>query len=465
MFAIIDIETTGGGSGNDKITEICILIHDGLTVVDKFSTLINPERRIPSYISRLTGITDEMVENAPKFYEVARKIVEMTEGMVFVAHNVSFDYGFIQQEFRSLGYTYKREKLCTVRLSRKLIPGYKSYSLGRLCEELGIEIEARHRAAGDAEATAKLFDLLLAKKSLHPTYRRQDITEISTTRVDKIKLYILKRLPEECGVYYFHDKDGNIIYIGKSTNMRSRAIGHFNSKELKGRKMLGELMNVDFVRTGSELIALLLESEEIKKHKPKFNRARKRDVFTHSIDWYENETGVLSFRIVPYEESERSVRGFTSYMTARDLLDVWVDDHALCQSYCGLNETGGACFHRHIKKCHGMCEGEEPVEEYNLRAKKILDEYLFEEKNFLLLDKGRHDDEQALVLIEKGHFVGYGYVDAADPFSSPEELKAYVKRATYYPDADDLVRSFVKKDPWKMKKINLGSTVTRPQDF
>jgi DNA polymerase-3 subunit epsilon len=203
VFAIIDIETTGGKAEYSKITEICILVHDGLTVVDKFSTLINPECRIPQFITNLTGITNNMVENAPKFYEVAKQILEITRDKIFVAHNVGFDYGFIQAEFASLGYSFKREKLCTVKLSRKLLPKRVSYSLGNLCESLGIDNDARHRAEGDAIATAKLFDILLNIKSQHPQYKNQDINEINTTRLDKIKQYILNKLPEECGVYYF----------------------------------------------------------------------------------------------------------------------------------------------------------------------------------------------------------------------------------------------------------------------
>ncbi|CAN5439792.1 exonuclease domain-containing protein [soil metagenome] len=452
MFAIIDIETTGGSAERSKITEICILIHDGLTVVDKFSTLINPEQRIPQMITRLTGIDDEMVEKAPKFFEVAKKIVEMTEGMIFVAHNVGFDYSFVKKEFKSLGYNYTRDKLCTVKLSRKLIPGRKSYSLGPLCEFLGIGNDARHRAAGDAEATAKLFDILLQKKSEHVTYRRQNISEISTTRVDKIKLYVLKRLPEETGVYYFLDKAGDIIYIGKSNNMRGRAMAHFNTQDKRKKQMLYELTDVDFVKTGSELIALLLESEEIKKHRTKYNRARRKSVFTHSIDWFTDEEGIINYKIVPYDESETPVMSFTSHISARERLNEWIDEHILCYNYCGLNADGGECFHHPIKRCYGICCGEEVAEDYNLRAKRITDEFLFPEKNFLILDKGHHNDEQSIILIENGHYAGYGYFDVSDPVTSPQELRAYVKKTTFYPDADALVRWYLKRN-WKVKKV------------
>lgn len=452
MFAIVDIETTGGSYERDKITEICILIHDGLTVVDKFSTLINPERRIPQMISRLTGITDDMVENAPKFYEVAKKIVEMTEGKVFVAHNVTFDYNFIHAEFRSLGFKWQREKLCTVKLSRKLIPKLPSYSLGKLCDSIGIEIQSRHRAAGDAEATAKLFDILLQKKSESPVYRRQDIGDLNTSRIDKIKLFVLKKLPEETGVYYFRDKVGNIIYIGKSNNMRGRAIAHFNNKENKAKKMLNDLYDVDHVKTGSELIALLLESEEIKKHKTPYNRARRNSNFNFSIDWFEDENGIINFKIVPSDESEKALVSFTNYLSARERLNSWIDDYSLCLNYCNLNKDGGECFQKQIKRCYGICCNEESVEDYNLRAKKIVDEYLFNDRNFLLLDKGRHRDEQSIILIEGGHFAGYGYVDKSETISSAEELKSYIIQKTYYPDADELVRFYLKRN-YKGKKI------------
>jgi DNA polymerase-3 subunit epsilon len=167
MFAIIDIETCGGKFDFPKgrITEICIIIHDGLQVTDKFSTLINPECYISPLYTNITGITNQMVANAPKFHEIANTILQLTENRIFVAHNVSFDYNFIKGEFASLGHNYEREKLCTVKLSRKLIPGKKTYSLGPLCESLGISNNARHRAEGDAVATAKLFDILLQIKS------------------------------------------------------------------------------------------------------------------------------------------------------------------------------------------------------------------------------------------------------------------------------------------------------------
>lgn len=456
MFAIIDIETCGGSFNFKKgrIIEICIVRHDGLSVVDVYTTLINPECYISPYFTNISHIDNDMVRDAPKFHEVAKKIIELTEGCVFVAHNVGFDYGFVKDEFASLGYRYKKETLCTVRLSRKLMPGRISYSLGHLCASLGIEINGRHRAEGDAVATAKLFDLLMELKANHPQYKNQGVLDIMTRRVDNIKKYILDKLPESCGVYYFLNKEKEIIYIGKSINMYNRALSHFNTDEKKGKKMLNDLMNVDFVETGSELVALLLEADEIKKHKPIYNRMRKVDVFTHSIDWYTNKEGIISFKIVSYDESENALLSFTTYSTARERLESWIDTQTLCLQYCALTSEGSICFNHQIKKCNGICCGEEEIEEYNERARRILSEYLFEDANFVILDKGRTHEERSVILIEDRKYAGFGYLDQYSQANSAEEIKDLVKLKHHYPDTNDLIRGWCKKNKFVKKIIS-----------
>ncbi|MGQ8338536.1 3'-5' exonuclease [Sunxiuqinia sp. A32] len=169
MYNIIDIETTGKSAQEGKITEIAIYVHNGVEVVDSFSSLINPECHIPYFITKLTGIDNSMVSQAPKFYEVAKRIIELTAGNIFVAHNVSFDYRFIQEEFKRLGYDFNRKTMCTVKLSRKYLPGHRSYSLGNICNDLDIRIDGRHRAAGDALATVKLFEIILQRHIQQPS--------------------------------------------------------------------------------------------------------------------------------------------------------------------------------------------------------------------------------------------------------------------------------------------------------
>ncbi len=459
MFSIIDIETCGGKFTypHGRITEICILVHDGLQVVEKFTTLINPECYISSYFTQLTGITNEMVRDAPTFAQVAKRILELTEGTIFVAHNVAFDYNFIKAEFASMGYTYKRNTLCTVRLSRKLIPGKVSYSLGRLCESLGIEIHARHRAEGDAVATAKLFDLLLHLKNQSPQYKTKGVVELMARKIDKIKPYVLNKIPETCGVYYFLDKDSEIIYIGKSVNMYNRAISHFNSKEEgKHKYLLHALHNADVTETGSELIALLLESEEIKRYKPRYNRKSKADEFTHCINWYKNEKGIICFKLSLVEEGEQTLQSFTSYSSARAQLESWLERYTLCLRYCHLTDAEALCFNHQIKQCNGICADEETVEDYNKRAQEVLDFFAFEIQDGFIVDKGKHPEENALIYIENGHYKGYGYIDNQQGIQSPEELKAVIQLKRYYPDTDDIIRQWLKVNRKKVKVIKLS---------
>ena len=206
MYSVVDIETTGNGPKGQKITEISIFNFDGNQIIDEFTSLVNPEQKIPHFITNLTGITEAMVRTAPKFYEIAKKVEEFTKDTIFVAHNVNFDYNIIRDEFKSLGFNFKRKKLCTVRLTRKIIPGLPSYSLGNICESEGIKIADRHRAKGDAEATVELFRRLIKRDTnftinsfLNPRSREATLPPL----VDK---QVVDKLPETHGIYYFKNQ-------------------------------------------------------------------------------------------------------------------------------------------------------------------------------------------------------------------------------------------------------------------
>ena len=292
-YAIIDIETTGMGIQGNKITEIAIFIHNGKEVVEEYSTLVNPECNIPYAITRLTGINNIMVATAPKFYEIAKKLILITKDCVFVAHNVNFDYNVMHKEFSELGFPFKRKKLCTIRLSRKLIPGLPSYSLGKLCASQGIKINDRHRAKGDAEATVTLFEKLLKLDnngtfdSFLKTRSRQ------ATLPPLLPKSIFDQLPEQTGVYYFKNEKGDIIYIGKAINIKKRVLSHFYDKKNKEVALSQQTANITFKITGSELVALLLESAEIKHHFPIFNRAQRRTNEKYGIFSYEDRSGII----------------------------------------------------------------------------------------------------------------------------------------------------------------------------
>lgn len=454
MFAIVDIETCGAKFAYEKgrIIDICILVHDGIRVVDKFSTLINPDCMIGSFYTNLSGITNEMVKDAPYFHEVAKEILSFTEGNIFVAHNVSFDYNFIKDEFASLGYKFKCDTLCTVRLSRKLLPGKKSYSLGNLCESIGIQITDRHRAEGDAMATSKLLNLLLQLKTQSAEFMNASLAQIMTTRKENIKKYILDKLPACCGVYYFLNQRQEIIYIGKSIDMYVRAQSHFNSDLKKSKSMLHDLYNVDYTETGSELISLLLESQEIKKHKPHYNSARKKDVFTHCIDIILID-GIQFLKIVSFEESTHALQIFTSYASARERLEQWIDEKNLCLRYCGLTDSESVCFHHQLKKCLGICAGLEAPEEYNKRVAEIELHHAYTYANFIIVDKGRNRGEKSFVLIKNNRYVGYGYLEEEAQIGSIDDLNIYLVAIASYPDEDDIIKGWLRQKKCQIIKF------------
>ena len=203
-YAIVDLETTGGMARRDKITEIAIVITDGEQILDSYTTLVNPERSIPSEITRITGITNSMVSDAPKFYEVAKDVVEWLEGHIFVAHNVRFDYSFLKEEFARLGYTFSKRQLCTVRLSRKAFPGLRSYSLGNLITHFGLSVDARHRALEDATATAEIFLMILNNEENLDAARQLINLGLKESQLPKgLTIDPLQALPKSHGVIYF----------------------------------------------------------------------------------------------------------------------------------------------------------------------------------------------------------------------------------------------------------------------
>ena len=416
MYAIIDIETTGGSARLEKITEVAVYLHDGEKITGEFVSLVNPERNIPYFITNLTGITNEMVESAPRFFEIAKDIVELTEGRTFVAHNARFDYSFIRQEFKSLGFNYKRNILDTVSLSRKLFPGHRSYSLGNICKDLRISINGRHRAAGDALATVRLFEMLLKRDSEINGSRSELIKNTRTSKLNpKLDISKVESIPDEAGVYYFYNENGDLIYIGKSRNLQQRIYTHLsNNATNRAMEMRDLIADIDWEVTGSELIALLRESFEIKDNKPFYNRAQRRSSFQWGIYSFTDEKGYLNYRYGLIDSDDIPLSVFTSREKAKSKLTSLVEYYKLCQKLAGLYETPGACFQYHVGICRGACCGKESPEKYNERALQSAEEFVFARHNFFIIDKGRDEDERSAVKIVNGKYSGYGYFNIND---------------------------------------------------
>ena len=274
MYAILDIETTGGKFNEEGITEIAIYKFDGYTVVDQFITLVNPEKEIQAFVVNLTGINNKMLVNAPKFFEIAKRIVEITQDCILVAHNTSFDYRILKTEFDRLGFDFKRNTLCTVELSQQLILNQPSYSLGKLTKSLGIPMTSRHRASGDALATVQLFKLLL-EKDTEKTIIQESIKYFDR-RLEKERLQnLIDSIPNVLGVFYIHDAKGKVIYIGKGKNIKSEINKLFLKVTRRAVKIQERANSVSFDKTGNELFTRLKYYIELDKLEPKFNFKKK----------------------------------------------------------------------------------------------------------------------------------------------------------------------------------------------
>lgn len=447
-YAIIDVETTGGTARYERITEIAVVLHDGTQVVDTFSSLVNPERNIPWNITQLTGITDEMVATAPKFFEVAKQIVEITEGAIFVAHNVSFDYGFVREEFARLGYPFSRKRLCTVRLSRKVFPGLKSYSLRNLKHHFNIHAEKSHRALDDTLATVELFERILAAQEGEDKIKTLVNHGVRETKLPQnITLERLHAAPESCGVYYLHDEQGETIYVGKSINIRKRLFEHFADESPKGEKMRTGVADFSVEITGSELVALLLESAEIKRLQPRINRALRLRKFSAAIFTYTDQNGYKCLAVGKRTQRNAKklelVADFPKLDSARAYLDSIVRQFELCGRLCNLDLRETSCFHYTIKKCFGACVGEESAESYNSRVEEALAVLCRGlSGSFVLLDKGRADGEQAVIAVQNNQYLGFGFITTEESLRT-EDLLDVVKQPYDDPDAARIIRAYM----------------------
>jgi len=460
MYSIVDIETTGHSS---KITEISIFVFDGKKVIEEYTSLVNPECVIPPFITNLTGITNAMVGNAPKFYEIAQKVQELTNDTIFVAHNVNFDYNIIQKEFKDLGFDFKRKKLCTVRLSRKLIPGLNSYSLGSLCATQKIVINNRHRAKGDAEATTILF-----KKLIQLDKNQEVFNSFLNTRSRQATLppllpkKIVDELSENTGVYYFKNNKSEIIYVGKANNIKQRVLSHFYDKSKKEVTMCLETANVTYVETGSELVALLLESAEIKKIFPKFNRAQRRAQESIGLFSYEDRNGIIHIAYNRIKLIASPLMKFHSTTEVRLFLEKLCEEYELCPKYCHLQSNVDSCFHYQIKKCRGICSEKETIETYNQRVMEAIDSVKFQAENFIIKEQGRNSNEHAYILISNGIYKGFGY---ANKDIETITLNDYYEIIDVQNDNNDIKRilnAYLKKNTNTIEILTVDNTQDQP---
>lgn len=431
-YAVVDIETTGARTQFDKIIEIAILLTDGQTILDEYQTLIHPERRVPPFITGLTGIHDDMLQDAPKFFQVAKDIQLFTQDAVFVAHNVRFDYSFLKNEFQQLGGTFSRKTLCTVRLARKIIPGLPSYSLGKLCESIDIPLSDRHRAYGDAKATTLLLHKLLAddNKKLFSSFIKEE-SSLGTLppQLDKGEI---EKLPQKAGVYFFYDDEQRLLYVGKSLNIQKRVMGHFQvqAKTLRDRDFKTKVCEIDFEEMGNELIALLKEAHFIKEHQPLFNKALRRKYCRFGLFAVEEE-GAQHLKIQTLHNHEEPLMEFGTRRAAQKYLEKLVEKYKLDAFYTDLKDLEKQASD--IPLLH------------NIKMQAILKDHSYPYESFLIVGPGKSFHDKGVILVEEGCFKGSCFIDGEFAIENVETLKSHLQPMEETHDHKKIILSFLRK--------------------
>ena len=447
MYAIVDIETTGGKFNEEAITEIAIYKFDQNQVIDQFISLVKPDRPIQPFVVGLTGITDKMLKNSPKFFQIAKRIIEITDGCILVAHNAEFDYRILRTEFKRLGYDFKRKSLCTVQLSKELIPGLESYKLGRLVRNLGIPISDRHRAQGDALATVKLFELLIQKdkkKIILNSY----IKGLHQPNIKSKYIKIIDQIPSEIGVYYIYDKD-SIIYIGKSKNLKKRVNTHLTSLGSKAIKIQNQIDKISYDQTGNELLALLKEQQEIKENQPKLNLIYKYQLFPIGIRLIKDTNGYDNLKVEQIKNKQQYLFVFNNKINALNKLNLWINDYNLCQNLTSLSNNKSVCIQYDIKLCKGACCSKEGSKSYNKRMKNLFKDLKFTFPTFIMIDKGRSINEKSFVLIENYLIKGFGYYELNHQIKSLDRIRNRLVKIDHNQNVFSIVYNYMRLKKFK----------------
>ena len=404
-------------------------------------------------MEKLTGINCKILRNAPRFFEIAKRIIEITENCLIVAHNADFDYRILRTEFSRLGYNFKRNSLCTVKLSQQLLPEMKSYKLGKLVRELGIPISDRHRAQGDALATVKLFELLLEKDSNKEILKSQ-IKALHTHQVPSKYLSIIEELPTSTGVYYIHNAVGDILYIGKSNNIRKRVRTHLTGSDRKAIKIQKKLHKVNFETTGSELIALLKEQHEIKKNQPRINKEGRYRLYPMGIR-IDEQTPYHQLVMEQVRNNREYLVVFKNGRVAKHVMNRWMETHKLCQKHSSIKEAEGACYAYKNNSCKGACIEKEKTESYNQRLHQLKDKNNYPHDDFLMIDRGRKEGEYSFIYVENQSFRGYGFYELNHQVKSKEKIFNRITAIEDNSDCRTLILSYIKKKKYR-KLIPLG---------
>jgi len=441
MYAIVDIETTGSQPDGNGITEIAVVLHNGTEVEGRYETLVNPRYTIPTYVAHLTGISNQMVASAPPFEDVAENIFNLLKNRVFIAHNVNFDYSFIKHHLRMAGFEWNTKKLCTLKLARKSFPGLQRYGLGHLCRTLEIPITNRHRAGGDADATAYLFGMILKKsgeKVVREFLRKENREQILPPNLPNEQV---NNLPYTPGVYYFHNGKGKVIYVGKAISLKARVVSHFTGLNTgkKRQEFLRNIHSVTFKECPTELTACILESVEIKRLWPIYNVSQKKPSQAYGIYSFEDNRGYQRLAIDKKRKYYEPLASFNLMTDAHRMLWKIVKEHELHPSLCFLDKTPVA-DDAYPEPGHYNNRVQAAVKSLKdqLGTYAIFEEAPFEKKS------------SSCILVESGKFYGMGLIPDNLNFTRIDYLKPHLTQYPANEVIESMILSYAQKHPAKV---------------
>lgn len=449
MYAVLDVETTGGSPKRERIIEIAIIKTDGEKVIDTYETLINPEKNIPPFVCQLTGISNQMVEQAPLFESVAEKIDSFTQGCTIVAHNAHFDYGFLKNEFKYIGSYFDRYRICTVKLTQRAYPGLEGYSLDKLATYFKIEHKNKHRAFGDTEATTHLFHILLQKSNpeilaqfMHKGYIHRP-AEVSI--LDKV----IAEVPEETGLLSFYSDKNEMLYLLRSHNLYTRItdmLFYFDPNTHKGN-MLKRAKSIKYTITGSEILSQILEITTIYQNRPEYNKKNyglklvelkiTRDKNGYDTIGLERSKNINSINTIY----------FSNYYEGNAAIGKLVKMHRLCPNLTSKStRKDDNCDYYDNRLCNGACVKKEDAASYNKRLAKVLKKLSYGISDFVLVDEGPTFDQRTLIVIKNSLFLGYKIVDEAQIESSDIDYLAGLIKLKYHPAVDQQIKKYIEKN-------------------
>jgi len=442
LFAVVDVETTGSFAKGNAMTEIAIAVTDGQKIIQEYNTLLNPLQPIPYAIQRLTGIDDNLVAEAPKFAEVAQEIREVLADHIFVAHNVNFDLGFVQSAFSQLGMVYKPRRLCTVRYARRIIKGLKSYSLASLCKHFNYQNEQAHRACADTEVTAKILHQLLAQDTQGQWQNMIKVNQGELNLPANLPAKEFHDLPMAAGVYYFYNQQGEILYVGKASKLKSRVASHFTADKTTARSAAfkREIAHIHYRLCGNIMIAGLLEDHEIRRLWPPYNRAQKNPKLHFGVFAYTNQNGDWCLGINKIGQQQAFIAKFHSLEKARTWLAQEAEQRGLEPSLCGFPQ-----------------KSDHPIEHHNQRVEDLIKELKMCRSSQILIGEGRESGEHSFAYLSSQGFQGIGFVPREVSITKAEDLEPYLEPLNRSATTEGILREGQKK--LKLSLIELSSEI------